>query len=107
MADAILGVIFAGGASTRLAPDKALAPLAGKPMIAHVAERLRPQVAALAVAGDAAPGRFVPLGLESFADADPAALGPLAALAAALDYAAKRGFTHGAVTTCVKPRFAA
>ena len=103
MADAILGVILAGGASARLAPDKALEPLAGKPMIAHVADRLRPQVEALAVAGGASPERFSPLGLDAFADAQSKALGPLAGLAAALDHAAARGFSHVVTAPCDAP----
>jgi len=103
MADAILGVILAGGASTRMGRDKAFAPLAGQPMIAHVAMRLRPQVAALAVAGGAAPERFAPLGLDAFADAEPSTLGPLAGLAAALDYAAARGFSRVATVPCDAP----
>lgn len=42
-------LILAGGLSRRMGRDKASAELAGKPMIVRVAERLRPQVGALAI----------------------------------------------------------
>ena len=103
MADRILGVILAGGESSRMGRDKALAPLAGRPMIAHVAERLRPQAAALAVAGGAAPERFAALGLDAFADADGVRRGPLAGVVAALGWAAARGFSHIATAPCDSP----
>jgi molybdopterin-guanine dinucleotide biosynthesis protein A len=38
------GVVLAGGRSTRMGVDKALAPLAGRPLVVHVAARLAPQV---------------------------------------------------------------
>lgn len=42
--DAILGVVLAGGAGTRVGgADKGLLALSGRPLIEHVLERLRPQ----------------------------------------------------------------
>lgn len=42
--DATLGVVLAGGAGTRVGgEDKGLRALAGRPLVAHVLERLRPQ----------------------------------------------------------------
>ena len=38
------GIILAGGRSSRMGGDKGLAELGGKPLVAHVAERLRPVV---------------------------------------------------------------
>ena len=99
----ILGVILAGGESSRMGRDKAFVLLAGRPMIAHVAERLRPQVDALALAGGAAPERFAALGLEAFADAQGEKLGPLAGVVAALDHAAARGFSHVVTAPCDAP----
>jgi molybdenum cofactor guanylyltransferase len=41
---AITGVILAGGQSKRLGSDKALFPLLGRPVLAHVISRIRPLV---------------------------------------------------------------
>lgn len=86
----LLGAILAGGASRRFGSDKAAALLRGKPLIAHVIDRLTPQVAALVVVGRDHPG------VLSLPDRPPG-VGPLGGLAAALAYAADRGF--GAVLT--------
>ncbi len=46
----VFGAILAGGEARRLGrANKALVPLAGRPMIAHVIERFRPQVAGLVI----------------------------------------------------------
>ena len=42
----LVGVILAGGSSTRMGQDKVLMPIAGKPMLAHAVERFAPQVRA-------------------------------------------------------------
>lgn len=94
----VLGVILAGGQGTRMNPDaggadKALLPLAGRPMLAHVAERLAPQCAALAINAGGAPARFKPYDLAVIPDdPDTAGLGPLAGILAGLDFAALAGF---------------
>lgn len=90
----VLGLILAGGGGTRMGgADKALVPLAGRPLLAHVAERLGPQCAALALnaAGDA--GRFSDFSFPVVPD-DPehAGQGPLAGVLAGLDFAALAGF---------------
>ena len=81
----ILGAIFAGGASRRFGTDKALAPIDGQPMLAHVAARLRPQCDALVVVGREWPG------LTTAADVPRAGLGPLGALCGALTFARAAG----------------
>ena len=44
-ARAITGLVLAGGQGRRMGTvDKGLVPLAGRPMVAHVLERLAPQV---------------------------------------------------------------
>lgn len=76
--------ILAGGSSTRMGRDKALAPLAGKPMIQHQVERLQPLSGHLFIAGgDAAAWEH--LGLPVCADQYPigaALVGVYSALAA-------------------------
>ena len=86
----ILGVILAGGASSRMGVEKTLAPLAGRPLLAHVIARFAPQVTALALNANGDPARFAPFGLPVFPDlAAPGAEreGPLAGVIAALQYA--------------------
>lgn len=83
------GVILAGGRSSRMGGrDKAFLLLAGRPLIAHVTDRLAPQVSALAVnltAGAALPGVAV------LTDPVAGQPGPLAGVLAAMDWAAARG----------------
>ena len=46
----VAGVVLAGGKSSRMGSgDKCFAPLTGKPVLAHVIARFKPQVAALAI----------------------------------------------------------
>jgi molybdopterin-guanine dinucleotide biosynthesis protein A len=87
---AIAGVIIAGGLSRRMGGgDKALAALAGEPMIAHVIARLRPQVEALAINANGDPARFTAFGLPLLPDPIDGFIGPLAGLLAALRWATK------------------
>ena len=92
----ICGVILAGGASSRMGAEKAFSALSGRPMIAHVIERLAPQVDQLVISANGAPARFAAFGLPVLADPieDPDAerQGPLAGLVAALRYAKAQNF---------------
>lgn len=87
----IPGVILAGGRSTRFGGDKCLAMLGPRPVIAHVIERLRPQVAGIAlnVNGDSEP--YERFGLPLIPDDPPDYAGPLAGVLAGLDWAAAAG----------------
>lgn len=86
-----LGVVLAGGLARRMGGgDKPLRMLAGRPMLAHVIERLAPQVAALVVNANGDPARFAGFGLPVVADGVPDHAGPLAGVLAALDFAAER-----------------
>lgn len=88
----MLGVILAGGRSTRLGGgDKCLLPLAGRPLLAHVIERFAPQVDALVLNANGAPERFAPFGLKIVADSVPGFAGPLAGILAGLEEARARG----------------
>lgn len=68
--------------------DKTLRELAGRPVLDHVIERARPQVAALAINANGDPARFARWGLPVVADSVPDFAGPLAGVLAGLDWAA-------------------
>ena len=88
----IAGLILAGGQGRRMGAEKALVALAGRPLVAHVAARLAPQVAALALSANGDPARFAALGLPVLPDLPgEAGEGPLAGLRAGLDWAARAG----------------
>ena len=80
-----LGAVIAGGASRRFGSDKAAADLDGKALLERVVAALTPQVEAIALVGHDWPG------CETLADRPPG-VGPLGGLAAALAFAAERGF---------------
>ncbi|MBF0462843.1 MAG: molybdenum cofactor guanylyltransferase [Magnetococcales bacterium] len=82
----VTGVILAGGLARRMGAgvDKALLPLAGRPLLAHVLERLAPQVERVVISANGDPERFAAFGLPILADQRADAQGPLAGLEAAL-----------------------
>lgn len=85
----IAGVVLAGGLSRRMGGgDKALRLLAGKPMLAHVLDRAKPQVGALVLNANGDASRFAEFGLPGVADSVPGFAGPLAGILAGLDWAA-------------------
>ncbi|MGH7075571.1 MAG: molybdenum cofactor guanylyltransferase MobA [Stellaceae bacterium] len=104
---ATLGIILAGGRARRLGgQDKSLLPLGGRPLLAHVIDRAKPQVAALALSANGDPARFADFGLPVLADAVPGFAGPLAGILAALDWAAARpGIACVASFACDTPFF--
>lgn len=95
---AVVGVVLAGGEGRRMGPGalKPLRLLAGRPMVAHVVDRLRPQVMDLViVANDPAP-EFRALGMPVIADPpdiqemarrEGRRLGPLAGILAGMEWA--------------------
>ncbi len=84
----VAGVILAGGRSRRMGGgDKALLPLAGRPMIAHVIERLRPQTAALAVITNGSTSDFAAFGVAVAADVYGDYAGPLAGILTGMRWA--------------------
>jgi molybdopterin-guanine dinucleotide biosynthesis protein A len=88
----IFGVILAGGQGQRMGGvDKAMVPLAGAPLLAHVIARLEPQVERLALSANGDASRFARFGLPVLPDGQGA--GPLAGLLAALRWAAPLGAT--------------
>lgn len=84
-----IGVLLAGGLARRMGGgDKPLRLLGGRPLLAHVIERLRPQVAGLVLNANGEPARFAAFGLPVVADSIPDYAGPLAGILAGLDWTA-------------------
>ena len=93
----IAGIVLAGGLSRRMGGgDKSLKLLAGRPLLAHIVERVRPQVVDLALNANGDAARFAQFGLPVVADSVPDFAGPLAGVLAGLDWAAAHvpGATH-------------
>lgn len=93
-------MILAGGLSRRMGGgDKCLLPLAGRAVLEHVIDRLRPQVAALALNANGDAGRFARFELPVVADDAADFAGPLAGILAALDWAQRTCASARAVLT--------
>jgi molybdenum cofactor guanylyltransferase len=95
---ALVGVVLAGGEGKRMGPGplKPLRRLAGRPMVAHVVERLRPQVMDLVVVANAPAASFRALGVPVIPDPpdvrraarrEERKLGPLAGILAGMEWA--------------------
>ena len=83
----VAGAILAGGLARRMGGrDKPLLSLAGRPVLEHVVDRLRPQVAVLILNANGAPGRFAAYGMPVVPDTMPGHLGPLAGVLAAMEW---------------------
>jgi molybdopterin-guanine dinucleotide biosynthesis protein A len=95
MSARIPAIILAGGRASRMGGgDKALKPLAGRPLLSHVIERLGPQAGTIAINANGDPVRFDPFGLPVIADTRPDFPGPLAGILAGLEWAAPFRGTH-------------
>lgn len=86
------GVILAGGQATRMGGgDKGLLRLGQQSILAHVIERLSPQVSDLALNANGDAKRFSDIDLPVLADSIDGFAGPLAGVLAGLDWAAAHG----------------
>jgi molybdopterin-guanine dinucleotide biosynthesis protein A len=84
-ATSITGLILAGGLARRMGGiDKGLVPLAGKPMVEHVLEGLRPQVARVLVNANRNLQAYARYGCAVVSDTLEGYLGPLAGALSAL-----------------------
>lgn len=84
----ITGLVLAGGRGTRMGGvDKGLQPLQGRPLVAHVLQRLKPQVGPLLISANRHLDQYAALGFAVLRDADPDFNGPLAGLLAGLQAA--------------------
>jgi molybdopterin-guanine dinucleotide biosynthesis protein A len=100
-AEAIAGLVLAGGRSRRFGRDKALEDFRGRPLIAWSLEALSPHVAVLGVGGPA--GLAARLEVEAVPDVAGGPDGPLAGVLAGLDWAARRDCDWLATAPCDTP----
>lgn len=99
-----LGVILAGGQSTRMGTEKSLLSLGGQPVLARIIARFGHQVARLILNANGDPARFTPFGLEIIPDSpDFQGHGPLAGILAGLEFAQRAGFGQLATVPCDTP----
>ncbi len=83
-----VGCLLAGGQSRRMGGgDKCLMELDGRPMLAHVIDRLRPQVSQLVLNANGNPARFAAFDLPVTPDPVEGFVGPLGGILAGLVWA--------------------
>lgn len=81
----VTGIVLAGGMGRRMGGvDKGLVALAGRPLVAHVLERLAPQVGAVVVNANQNRDRYAAFGHPVVADEVGGFAGPLAGLHAGM-----------------------
>lgn len=81
----LTGMILAGGMARRMGgQDKGLIPYQGRPLIAHVLERLEPQVQTILINANRSHDQYAQFGHPVIADAEDGFLGPLAGILAGL-----------------------
>ncbi len=98
------GAILAGGRGRRMGGGlKALQPMAGRPLLQHVIDRLAPQVASLALSVESVNEYFAPFGLAQVPDPVPGSRGPLGGLLAVLGHAAAHGHEWLLLAPCDAP----
>ena len=81
----VVGILLAGGKSSRMGGgDKCLRPLGGRPILAHIVARLKPQVSDMVINANEEATRFADFGLPVVADSVSGYAGPLAGIQAGL-----------------------
>ena len=76
----VIGLILAGGKSRRMGQDKSWVELESRPMIAHVIERVLPQVSTLTINTNSTDIAYAQLGYDVVSDAVEGYVGPLAGI---------------------------
>jgi molybdopterin-guanine dinucleotide biosynthesis protein A len=85
----VSGIVLAGGQGSRMGGvDKGLQEFRGRPMVAHVIERLAPQVDEILVNANRNPEAYARFGPRVIADEIPGFAGPLAGFERGLHHAA-------------------
>jgi molybdopterin-guanine dinucleotide biosynthesis protein A len=104
----VVGILLAGGRSSRMGGgDKCLRLLGGKPILAHIIERLRPQVSDIVINANGDESRFARFGLPVVADSGTGFAGPLAGIHAGLEWikANRPGSSYGVTVATDIPFF--
>jgi molybdopterin-guanine dinucleotide biosynthesis protein A len=97
----VTGIVLAGGQGRRMGGvDKGLVDLGGRPMIAHVLDRLAPQVADVLINANQNLDRYAAFGFPVVPDVVGGFAGPLAGLQAGLTRAARE---YAATVPCDSP----
>jgi molybdopterin-guanine dinucleotide biosynthesis protein A len=87
VAHGIVGVLLAGGRSSRMGGgDKCLRPLGGEPILTRIIARLRPQVPDIIINANGDVSRFAPFGFPVVPDTITGFSGPLAGVHAGLEW---------------------
>jgi molybdopterin-guanine dinucleotide biosynthesis protein A len=88
LSEGVVGILLAGGKSSRMGGgDKCLLPMAGRPLLAYVIERLRPQVSDIVINANGDLSRFSAFGLPLIPDRLGDQAGPLAGVHAGIEWA--------------------
>jgi molybdopterin-guanine dinucleotide biosynthesis protein A len=83
----VCGTILAGGLARRMGGgDKGLRDLAGRPILAHILERVRPQATCLVINANGDPARFADFRLPVAPDAVEGNAGPLAGILTGMEW---------------------
>src|SRR5262245_52427264 len=106
--ESVIGLLLAGGKSSRMGGgDKCLRLLDGKPIIARIIERLKPQVSGILINANGDSSRFAAYGLPVVADRIAGFVGPLAGIHAGLEWikANRLGTSHAVTVATDTPFF--
>ncbi|MBT4042373.1 MAG: molybdenum cofactor guanylyltransferase MobA [Rhodospirillaceae bacterium] len=86
-AGGVAGLLLAGGGARRMGGgDKCLRQLGGRPLLAHVIERLEGQVDELVLNANGDAARFAEYGLPVVSDSIPGMAGPLAGILTGMEW---------------------
>jgi molybdenum cofactor guanylyltransferase len=107
ISEPVVGLLLAGGRSSRMGGgDKGLLLLGGRPILAHVIERLHPQVFEIVINANGDLSRFSRFGLPVIADSVGGYAGPLAGVETGLAWVkANRPGTRHVVTVATDTPF--
>jgi molybdenum cofactor guanylyltransferase len=103
----VVGVLLAGGRSSRMGGgDKCLRLLGGRPILARIIERLKPQVSDMVINANGEPARFSAFGLPVVGDSVAGFAGPLAGVHAGMEWVKRnRPDVRDAVTVATDTPF--